>query len=230
MILLDEIEKAHPEVFNILLQIFDDGHLTDAKGRKVDFRNSIIVMTSNIGAELIKRNTNIGFATLGDESEDAKRAYAAMKEKVTNEVKKVFRPEFLNRIDSQGVFHALEQSHTEEIVGLMLNLVAKAVLEKGMGLRATPEAMALLAKEGYDPAFGARPLRRTIQNRIEDPLSDAVLRGEFDAGDTVVVDVEKEEIVLRKEQGELPSPADEGEAERPEEPEEATAGSEANAS
>ena len=112
----------------------------------------------------------------------------------------------------------------------MLNLVAKAVLEKGMGLRATPEAMALLAKEGYDPAFGARPLRRTIQNRIEDPLSDAVLRGEFDAGDTVVVDVEKEEIVLRKEQGELPSPADEGEAERPEEPEEATAGSEANAS
>lgn len=230
VILLDEIEKAHPEVFNILLQIFDDGHLTDAKGRKVDFRNSIIVMTSNIGAELIKRNTNIGFATLGDESEDAKRAYEAMKEKVTNEVKKVFRPEFLNRIDSQVVFHALEQSHTEEIVGLMLNLVAKAVLEKGMGLRATPEAMALLAKEGYDPAFGARPLRRTIQNRIEDPLSDAVLRGEFDAGDTVVVDVEKEEIVLRKEQGELPSPADEGEAERPEEPEEATAGSEANAS
>ena len=151
VILLDEIEKAHHEVFNILLQIFDDGHLTDAKGRKVDFRNAIIVMTSNIGAELIRRNTTIGFTTGGDESEDAKRAYDAMKEKVTSEVKKVFRPEFLNRIDSQVVFHALEQKHIREIVGLMLDLVAKAVVEKGMGFRATPEAMAFLAKEGYGP-------------------------------------------------------------------------------
>ena len=204
VILLDEIEKAHPEVFNILLQIFDDGHLTDAKGRKVDFRNSIIVMTSNIGAELIRRNTAIGFATGGDESEDAKRAYEAMKEKVTSEVKKVFRPEFLNRIDSQVVFHALEQKHIEEIVGLMLDLVAKAVVEKGMGFRATPEAMTFLAQEGYDPAFGARPLRRKIQDLVEDPLSEAVLRGEFDVGDNVVIDVEDGEIKLRKGPAAIP--------------------------
>ena len=204
VILLDEIEKAHAEVFNILLQIFDDGHLTDAKGRKVDFRNSIIVMTSNIGAELIRRNTAIGFATGGDESEDAKRAYEAMKEKVTSEVKKVFRPEFLNRIDSQVVFHALEQKHIEEIVGLMLDLVSKAVVEKGMGFRATPEAMSFLAQEGYDPAFGARPLRRKIQDLVEDPLSEAVLRGEFDVGDNVVIDVEDGEIKLHKGPAAIP--------------------------
>ena len=218
VILLDEIEKAHHEVFNILLQIFDDGHLTDAKGRKVDFRNAIIVMTSNIGAELIRRNTTIGFTTGGDESEDAKRAYDAMKEKVTSEVKKVFRPEFLNRIDSQVVFHALEQKHIREIVGLMLDLVAKAVVEKGMGFRATPEAMAFLAKEGYDPTFGARPLRRKIQDLLEDPLSEAVLRGEFDSGDNVVIDIEDGKIKLRKGQtdallteGDAASDADEAE-------------------
>ena len=231
VILLDEIEKAHPEVFNILLQIFDDGHLTDAKGRKVDFRNAIIVMTSNIGAELIRRNTTIGFTTGGDESEDAKRAYDAMKEKVTSEVKKVFRPEFLNRIDSQVVFHALEQKHIREIVGLMLDLVAKAVVEKGMGFRATPEAMAFLAKEGYDPTFGARPLRRKIQELLEDPLSDAVLRGEFDSGDNVVIDIEDGKIKLRKGQtdallteGDAASDAVEAET-----PEGAAAGSESSA-
>ena len=231
VILLDEIEKAHPEVFNILLQIFDDGHLTDAKGRKVDFRNAIIVMTSNIGAELIRRNTTIGFTTGGDESEDAKRAYDAMKEKVTSEVKKVFRPEFLNRIDSQVVFHALEQKHIQEIVGLMLDLVAKAVVEKGMGFRATPEAMAFLAKEGYDPTFGARPLRRKIQDLLEDPLSEAVLRGEFDSGDNVVIDIEDGKIKLRKGQtdallteGDAASDADEAET-----PEGAAAGSESSA-
>ena len=231
VILLDEIEKAHHEVFNILLQIFDDGHLTDAKGRKVDFRNAIIVMTSNIGAELIRRNTTIGFTTGGDESEDAKRAYDAMKEKVTSEVKKVFRPEFLNRIDSQVVFHALEQKHIREIVGLMLDLVAKAVVEKGMGFRATPEAMAFLAKEGYDPTFGARPLRRKIQELLEDPLSEAVLRGEFDSGDNVVVDIEDGKIKLRKGQtdallteGDAASDAVEAET-----PEGAAAGSESSA-
>ena len=231
VILLDEIEKAHPEVFNILLQIFDDGHLTDAKGRKVDFRNAIIVMTSNIGAELIRRNTTIGFTTGGDESEDAKRAYDAMKEKVTSEVKKVFRPEFLNRIDSQVVFHALEQKHIREIVGLMLDLVAKAVVEKGMGFRATPEAMAFLAKEGYDPTFGARPLRRKIQELLEDPLSEAVLRGEFDSGDNVVIDIEDGKIKLRKGQtdallteGDAASDAVEAET-----PEGAAAGSESSA-
>ncbi|MEE9285812.1 MAG: ATP-dependent Clp protease ATP-binding subunit [Dehalococcoidia bacterium] len=211
VILLDEIEKAHPEVFNILLQIFDDGHLTDAKGRKVDFRNSIIVMTSNIGAELIKRDTTLGFNTAVSGTEDAKRAYESMKEKVINEVKKVFRPEFLNRIDSQLVFHALSQDHIHQIVSLMLATVSKAMVEKGMGLKATPEAKEFLAKKGYDPVFGARPLRRAIQNLVEDPLSDAVLRGDFDAGDTVLIEVENDELVMKKEEpeeGDMAEPAE----------------------
>jgi len=202
VILLDEIEKAHPEVFNILLQIYDDGHLTDAKGRKVNFRNSIIVMTSNIGAELIRRNTSLGFGTTTDEVKDAKRAYEVMKEKVTGEVKRFFRPEFMNRIDSQVVFHALTQEHIQQIVVLMLNEVGRELLEKGIGLKATPAARELLAKKGYDPAFGARPLRRTIQNLVEDPLSDKLLRGGYEPGNTAVVDAEGEEIVLRKEEGE----------------------------
>ena len=199
VILLDEIEKAHPEVFNILLQIFDDGHLTDSRGRKVDFRNAIIVMTSNIGAELINRQTSIGFAAASDTDADAAKAYKSMKDKVLAEVKKIFRPEFLNRIDSQVVFHALAKEHINQIVGLMLNQVAKAMLEKGMGLRATPAALDHIAEKGYDPLFGARPLRRTIQNLIEDVLSDAILRGEYDAGDTVVVDLKDDELVFSKE-------------------------------
>ena len=199
VILLDEIEKAHPEVFNILLQIFDDGHLTDAKGRKVDFRNSIVIMTSNIGAELIKRQTGIGFTTPDDSDADVKKAYEAMKDKVTGEVKKVFRPEFLNRIDSQVVLHPLSKENIRQIVGLMLNMTAKTLVEKGIGMRTSTEAMDLLAKEGYDPVFGARPLRRTIQNRIEDPLSDAILKGEYDAGDTIVIDVKDDDIVFSKE-------------------------------
>ena len=197
VILLDEIEKAHPDVFNILLQIFDDGHLTDSKGRKVDFRNAIIVMTSNIGAELIKRDTSLGFHTISDNEADAKRVYEVMKEKVTSEVKKVFRPEFLNRIDAQVVFHALSRDHIREIVSLMLRTVSKGLVEKGMGLKATDEVKDLLAEKGYDPTFGARPLRRTIQNMVEDPLSDAVLRGEFDAGDTILLTVENGEIVIK---------------------------------
>ncbi len=221
VILLDEIEKAHPDVFNILLQIFDDGHLTDSKGRKVDFRNAIIVMTSNIGAELIKRDTTLGFSTKTDDSKDVKRAYEVMKEKVTSEVKRVFRPEFLNRIDSQVVFHALMQEHILEIVGLMINETGKTLLEKGMGLRVTAAAKELLGTKGFDPVFGARPLRRTIQNLVEDPMSDAVLNDEFDAGDTIVVDVEGEEIVLSKE----PTPPEPVE-ELIEEPEPAAAGSE----
>ena len=200
VILLDEIEKAHPDVFNILLQIFDDGHLADAKGRKVDFRNAIIVMTSNIGAELIKRNTGLGFSTKTDEAKTVQKAYEDMKEKVVGEVKKVFRPEFLNRIDSQVVFHSLSEEHIQHIVGLMLSEVSKSLLEKGIGLKAAPEAKHLLGEKGFDPTFGARPLRRLIQNLVEDPLSDALLRGEFDAGDTVLIELEKDEIVFKKEE------------------------------
>ena len=207
VLLLDEIEKAHPEVYNILLQIFDDGHLTDAKGRKVDFRNTVIVMTSNIGAELIKRNTSLGFSTKTDAGKTAQRAYEQMKEKVTNEVKNFFRPEFLNRIDSQVVFHALSQEDIQQIVGLMLALVAKQTLEKGIGLKATPDAMRHLGEKGFDPVFGARPLRRAIQNLIEDQLSDELLKGRFDAGDTVIIDLKDDQIVFHKEGEEMATPA-----------------------
>ena len=200
VLLLDEIEKAHPEVFNILLQIFDDGHLTDAKGRKVDFRNCVIVMTSNIGAELIRRDTSLGFVTKTDAGKTATRAYEQMKEKVSNEVKTFFRPEFLNRIDSQVVFHALSQDDIQQIVGLMLALVNKQTLEKGIGLKATPAAKQHLGEKGYDPVFGARPLRRVIQNLIEDQLSDEILRGKFDAGDTVIIDLKDGQIVFSKEE------------------------------
>ena len=199
VILLDEIEKAHPEVFNILLQIFDDGHLADAKGRKVDFRNAIIIMTSNIGAELIRRDTSLGFSTRNDEEKSAKKSYEDMKEKVVSEVKKTFRPEFMNRIDSQVVFHALSKEHIRQIVGLMLDMVGKSLLDKGISLKATDEAKDFLAVKGFDPTFGARPLRRTIQNMVEDPLSDALLHGSFGAGDTVLVELEEEQIVFKKE-------------------------------
>jgi len=196
-ILLDEIEKAHYDVFNILLQIFDDGHLTDAKGRRVDFRNSIIVMTSNIGAELIKREMNIGFTTHVDSKGNRQVEYKKMKEKVLGEMKKTFRPEFLNRIDATVVFHALTKEHIRQIVDLMLAQVVASLKEKDIALEVTDAARDFLGDKGYDPVFGARPLRRTIQNLVEDQLSDALLRGEFRSGDTVEVDCDGEKIVMR---------------------------------
>ncbi|MFH1002962.1 MAG: ATP-dependent Clp protease ATP-binding subunit [Chloroflexota bacterium] len=195
VILLDEIEKAHPDVFNILLQIFDDGHLTDAKGRRVDFRNSIVVMTSNVGAELIRKGSNIGFA-VHDEAKTRQESYDKMKEKLLAELKKSFRPEFLNRIDAVVVFHSLNQEHIRKIVDLMLNTVAKQLEEKKIKLEVTDAAKDFLGIKGYDEVFGARPLRRTIQNLIEDKLSEDILRGRFNEGDTVVVDLEGEEIVI----------------------------------
>jgi len=195
-ILLDEIEKAHPDVFNILLQIFDDGHLTDAKGRRVDFRNSIIVMTSNIGAELIRKGTTIGFTARGDESKTREEAYERMKEKLLAELKKTFRPEFLNRVDGVVVFHSLTKEHIRKIVDLMLGQVSKQLGEKGVKLEVTDAAKDLLGEKGYDEVFGARPLRRVIQDMVEDKLSEDFLRGKFQAGDTVVVDVEGGEVVV----------------------------------
>jgi ATP-dependent Clp protease ATP-binding subunit ClpC len=198
-ILLDEIEKAHPDVFNILLQIFDDGHLTDAKGRRVDFRNSIIVMTSNIGAELIRKGTTIGFTSHADESKNREKSYERMKENLLKELKdpvKGFRPEFLNRIDGIIVFHALTKEHIRKIVELMLAQVSKQVGEKGIKLEVTDAAKDLLGEKGYDEVFGARPLRRVIQDMVEDKLSESFLRGKFQPGDTVLVDVEGEEIVV----------------------------------
>ncbi|MBI2908485.1 MAG: ATP-dependent Clp protease ATP-binding subunit [Chloroflexi bacterium] len=196
-ILLDEIEKAHPEVFNILLQIFDDGHLTDAKGRKVDFRNSIIVMTSNVGAELIRRDTALGFNLHTDEAKSAIQSYERMKDKVLAELKKTFRPEFLNRIDGVVVFHALNKEHIRQIVDLMLGSVRRQLSEKGIALEVTEAARDWLGEKGYDPAFGARPLRRVIQNAVEDQLSDSLLRGQFHAGDKAVIDAENGEIAVK---------------------------------
>jgi len=195
-ILLDEIEKAHEDVFNILLQIFDDGHLTDAKGRRVDFRNSIIIMTSNVGAELILKGTSIGFASHTDESKTREKSYERMKENLLDALKKRFKPEFLNRIDDRIVFHALTKEHIRKIVDLMLAQVSKQLEEKGIKLEVTDSAKDLLGEKGYDEVFGARPLRRVIQDMVEDKLSDAVLRGKFQTGDTAVVDVEGEEIVV----------------------------------
>jgi len=194
-ILLDEIEKAHPDVFNILLQIFDDGHLTDAKGRRVDFRNSIIVMTSNIGAELIKKGTTLGF-TAGDETKAQEQSYERMKENLLGELKKTFRPEFLNRVDAVVVFHALDKEHIRQIVDLMLVSVTQQLAEKEIKLEVTDAAKDLLGEKGYDRVFGARPLRRVIQDLVEDKLSESLLHGEFQPGDTVVVDLEGDEIIV----------------------------------
>ena len=198
-ILLDEIEKAHPDVFNILLQIFDDGHLTDAKGRRVDFRNSIIIMTSNIGAEEIKKTT-VGFAQRSDEVKSREQTYQAMKDKLLKELKKPenhFRPEFLNRMDDMIVFHSLTKEQIRQIVDLMLMSVSKQLTEKGISLRVTDAVKDYLGEKGYSEEYGARPLRRVIQNLIEDKLSEDLLRSKFHTGDTIVVDLEGEEIVVR---------------------------------
>jgi ATP-dependent Clp protease ATP-binding subunit ClpC len=198
-ILLDEIEKAHPDVFNLLLQIFDDGHLTDAKGRRVDFRNSIIIMTSNVGAELIRKGTTIGFASRSDEAKNREQNYERMKENLLGELKKTFRPEFLNRVDGVVVFHSLTKEQIRSIVDLMLATVSQQLIEKGIGLKVTEAAKDFLGEKGYDEVFGARPLRRVIQNMVEDKLSEDLLRGEFQAGDTIVIDLEGEEIVVHPE-------------------------------
>ncbi|MFH1651335.1 MAG: ATP-dependent Clp protease ATP-binding subunit [Chloroflexota bacterium] len=184
-ILLDEIEKAHPDVFNLLLQIFDDGHLTDAKGRRVDFRNAIIIMTSNIGAELIRKGINLGFTSRKDENKNREQTYERMKENLLGELKKSFRPEFLNRIDSVVVFHSLNKEQIREIVDLMLNNVSQQLKEKEIMLQVTDAAKDLIGEKGYDEVFGARPLRRVIQNMVEDKLSEAVLRNEFKTFDRV---------------------------------------------
>jgi ATP-dependent Clp protease ATP-binding subunit ClpC len=195
-ILLDEIEKAHPDVFNILLQIFDDGHLTDAKGRRVDFRNSIIVMTSNIGAELIRKGSVLGFAIGSDEAKTQAQSYERMKEKLLGELKKAFRPEFLNRIDATVVFHPLNKEHIRKIVDLMLNTVNERMAEREMKLEVTDAVKDFLGEKGYDEVFGARPLRRVIQDMVEDRLSEGLLGGKFQSGDTVVVDLKEGEIVV----------------------------------
>jgi ATP-dependent Clp protease ATP-binding subunit ClpC len=191
VILLDEIEKAHPEAFNMLLQIMEDGSLSDAKGRKVDFRNTIIIMTSNVGAEVINRDLNFGFTVRSDEEKKAKREYDSMKDKVLGELKKSFRPEFLNRLDAVIVFHSLTTTHIREIANLMLTRVRTQLKEQTIELEVTDDAMELLATRGYDHNFGARPLRRIIQNLIEDPLAEGMLEQRFQPNTSVYVTVEE---------------------------------------
>ena len=191
-VLLDEIEKAHPEVFNVLLQIFDAGHLTDARGRKVDFRNSIIIMTSNLGSDLIKRETSLGFAAKASEAQTDDSAYERMKDKVMDEVKRFFRPEFLNRIDSTVVFHQLRRDEILEIVDLMMNQVRTELDEKEISLEITQAAKTYLGEKGFDPVLGARPLRRLIQDEIEDNLSDVVLNRTLVAGDVAMIDLDND--------------------------------------
>ncbi len=204
VILLDEIEKAHPEVFNILLQIFDDGHLTDAKGRRVDFRNAIIVMTSNIGSDLISQDRTLGFARLGEDS-NKQAGYERMRDNVLEEIKKFFRPEFLNRIDGTVVFHALSREHMDEIVNHGLQEVSTGLIEKGIGLEVTDKAKEWLAEKGYDPLFGARPVRRLIQDNLEDKLSDAILQSSLNPGDTAVIDLTDDDEIVVTSNSPLPA-------------------------
>jgi ATP-dependent Clp protease ATP-binding subunit ClpC len=196
VILLDEIEKAHPEVFNILLQILDDGRLTDAKGRKVDFRNTIVIMTSNVGTEAIRKDSRFGFVTAKDEEKAKEADYDRMKEKVLGELKNIFRPEFLNRIDATVAFHSLDKPQIRQIVDLMLNRVRTELVEQEMKLEVTMGAKDFLVEKGFDVTFGARPLRRAIQNHVEDPMAEGVLEGRFKRGDTVYIDVQNEELVM----------------------------------
>jgi len=189
----------------MLLQIMEEGHLSDAKGRKVDFRNAIIVMTSNIGADLIKKQTGLGFQVKRDEAASEKLSYEEMRKNLNESLKRAFRPEFINRLDATVIFRSLNKEDIQQIVSLELNKVAERLTEHELTLTAAPEALSALAELGFDPDFGARPLRRVIQQKVEDPLSDRVLSGEFIHGDSILVNVgEDGEIVLVKAEEKLP--------------------------
>lgn len=197
VILLDEIEKAHPDVFNILLQVLDDGRLTDSQGRVVDFKNTVIIMTSNLGSQTIMNNKSLGFTSVGEENKE-ENDYNTMKEKVMDNLKKAFRPEFLNRIDDIVVFHPLTGDEVRQIADIMMNDLRKRLAERELSLELTDAALDELSKDGYDVEYGARPLRRTIQNKIEDPLADALLEGKFQEGDTIKIDLEDGKFVFTK--------------------------------
>ena len=192
VVLLDEIEKAHPDVFNILLQVLEDGRLTDSKGRTVDFRNTILIMTSNVGASALQKNKYVGF-NIQDEGQD----YKDMKGKVMEELKKAFRPEFLNRIDEMIVFHSLEKKHLEEIVQLMTKQLISRLEEQDIHVELSDAAIAKIAEEGYDPEYGARPIRRAIQKHVEDQLSEELLKGNIHKGQRVKIDMENGEFVVK---------------------------------
>jgi ATP-dependent Clp protease ATP-binding subunit ClpC len=196
VILLDEIEKAHPDVFNMLLQILEDGKLTDAKGRTVDFRNTIVIMTSNVGASLLNKEAAIGFSQGRDRAKAQQAEYDSMKDKVLGELKNTFKPEFLNRIDAIMVFHSLRQEHVRQIVDLMLSRVRTQLTEQQVELLVPDDTKDFLVTKGYDPQYGARPLRRTIQNLVEDPLAEGLLQGKFRPGDIIEAAVKEGTVDL----------------------------------
>jgi len=197
VVLFDEIEKAHRDVFNILLQVMDDGILTDSQGRKVDFRNTVLIMTSNIGGKLITDHTTLGF---GSEDVESEETYKDMKSRVMGEVRKFFSPEFLNRLDDIIVFHSLTKEQVGEIAELLLGRLRKRLGEEhGINLILADSARELLIEKGYDSKYGARPLRRTIERLIEDPISERILTKEFPPGCTIVVEAEGGEMRFRKE-------------------------------
>ncbi len=204
VILFDEIEKAHPDVFNIFLQILEEGRLTDAQGRKVDFKNTIVIMTSNIGARDIMKGKMLGFS--GEASGGL--THEVIKERVTGELKKLFRPEFLNRVDEAIVFHELTHEEIAQIVDLMIARLRDQLAVQGVGITLTPQAREMLAKDGSDAAFGARPLRRAIQRLVEDPLSEEILAGNWVAGDVVELDVEEDRMVFHKGSGAVKAPSE----------------------
>ncbi|MBK9124581.1 MAG: ATP-dependent Clp protease ATP-binding subunit [Chloroflexi bacterium] len=196
IVVFDEIEKAHPEAFNMLLQVMEEGRLTDARGRKVDFRNAIIVMTSNVGADTIKRGTTLGFQISGDEERNEAQRFDDMKKNVMDQLRRVFRPEFLNRVDATIVFRPLSRAEIKQIVELEIKKVSDRLIENAITLELSEEAQDWLAEHGYDPEFGARPLRRLIQNEVEDRLSDGILAGRFGLGSVVRVIVEDNALGL----------------------------------
>lgn len=203
VVLFDEIEKAHPEVFNILLQVLEDGRLTDAQGRTVDFRNAVIIMTSNVGANFIDKDASLGFRPV----DDTDASYERMKERVTEAMKRTFRPEFLNRVDDVVVFHALGREHLREIADLMLKRVSRQLVEHRITMEVTEAAKDKLVEEGYSREYGARPLRRAIQRLIEDQMSEELLRGNVKDGDTVVVDVKDQQFTITPSERKAVEPA-----------------------
>jgi ATP-dependent Clp protease ATP-binding subunit ClpC len=202
VILFDEIEKAHPDVLQILLQILEDGRLTDSLGRVVDFRNTIIIMTSNVGAQLLMRQTSMGFAAAASSFSDNEK----MREKVLEEAKRVFKPEFLNRISDIVFFRPLEKTDLVKIVDLEVVKFSKRLTERKIELEFTTEAKQLLIDKGYDEKYGARPLRRAVEHFLEDPLAEAILRGDVKDGDTVLVERNGEELSFKPKSPIQPSP------------------------
>jgi ATP-dependent Clp protease ATP-binding subunit ClpC len=202
VVLFDEVEKAHPDVMHLLLQILEEGKITDSLGRKIDFRNTIIIMTSNVGAELIKRQTSMGFgAVAGHET------YEAMREKIMEESKRIFKPEFLNRLDDMIVFHTLERESLAKIVELEVAKVVERIRAKDIKVHLDPSAVEFLIEKGYDPTYGARPMRRAVEKHLEDPLAEELLRSNIKQGDTLDVIAVGEHLTFKAHQAETSEPA-----------------------